>query len=65
MKKNARITADDGEVRVDVTVRILSRNGLLRGEVQKIAVGTARKVADGLRDVVFTGFGPENTKIRL
>lgn len=65
MKRIAKIVADDGEVKVSIAVRVLSRNGLTPFEVRKILQEVVRLSARHLDSVSYTDLGPENTRIEM
>lgn len=65
MKKNARIIADDGANRLEINVVFKSRNGLMRDEVRKVTTKTARLIARQLKDLPYSDFGEENTRVQV
>lgn len=66
MKRNAKVVAFDGDERITVLIRInTNKYRLSKGEVGRIAVATANNVADGLRSLPYTKFGPHNTKVEV
>jgi hypothetical protein len=65
MKRNVTIVANDGDTHIEITARIMPRSPLTRDEVNRVAVEIGRSIADGLRDVSYTSFGPENTQIQM
>ena len=67
MKRIIRTTAFDGDVKIENTLKIEvpKRHCLTRREVEKLARAAARACADGLRDLPYTDFGPENIRVTL
>lgn len=66
IKRNAHITADDGEQRVLIDIRVHSREGLLLHEVELLRTRIARAVAAVLPGAgLSTTFGAENTRVEL
>ena len=65
MKRNAKVVAVDGPYRVEVSISFKSGNGLVRDEVDQVTRNMARKTADAVRELPFTDFGPDNTRIEM
>lgn len=68
-KKHSRaatIRAKDGAGRrVTVRIEFTSRDGLLCDEVREARTKLARMVADAIRQLPFSDFGPENTSMTM
>lgn len=64
MKRVARIVADDGDVRVEINIRLLSRNGLVTHEVRRSLQDVVRHTAN-LSGVQYTDFGVDNTRVEM
>ena len=64
MKRIVKVVANDGSSRIEVTARITSNNSFTRTETNRIAQELARGIADGLRPLSYTNFGPDNTDVR-
>lgn len=66
MKRTIRVTAYDGATRIETVSKITVPKGqLIRSEVERLARQTAAIVADGVRGLPYTSFGPDNTRIKL
>ena len=65
MKRTVRVIAYDGDIRIETTAKITVRPGcLVRSEVQSLADKAAAAVADGIRGLPYTRFGPTNTVVK-
>ena len=65
-KRNAVVVADDSEGHhIEVVIRFRSKNGLVRDEVNVIIRSAARKAAQMIKELDWTDFAEENTRIRL
>ena len=64
MKRIVKVVANDGDSRIEVTARILPSKTLVRSEVNHLAQQLARGIADGLRPLSYTNFGPDNTDVQ-
>jgi hypothetical protein len=64
-RRAARITATDRDYKVVVSFEFKSGNGLILDEVREVRTKLARKIADALRELPHTDFGPEDTKVTL
>jgi hypothetical protein len=63
-KKNARISSNDSNGNaIQVAVEFTSTNELEKDEVEEVTRQAARAVADIIRKLPYTNFGPENTRI--
>lgn len=63
MKRVAKITADDGQNKVKIVIEVKTKETLMDAEAALIVQGLVRGCADGIRGVVYTDFGVENTKV--
>ena len=64
MKRNAKIVANDGDVRVTVIVKLVSASGALSTtEANYVIEYGASAIADAIRTIPYTSFNPCNTKI--
>ena len=62
--RTSKVVAKDGNVRIEISTRIIAPNGMLvRSEMDRLAQAAARIGADGVRTLPYTNFGPENTKV--
>lgn len=66
MKRSVKVSANDGDVLVEIKTRIITTRqaALSRDEVDRIATKVGRVIADGVRVLPYTDFGPENTIVR-
>lgn len=66
MRQVAEILADDGEFRVTVKAVLQNRKGreFSRGEQKQIKTTMQRRLAAAIRDLPYTDFGIENTKVK-
>lgn len=65
-KKAASITAKDDKGRsIRVRLEFVSEDGLCPDEVAEVRTRLARKIADAIRELPYSDFGPENTEICL
>ena len=65
-KKSARINSNDSNGNeIEVTINFQSTNGLEASEVNSVVVKAVRSMADAIRSLPHTDFGPENTKISI
>ncbi len=66
MKRTVKVLADDGMTRIEATIRIMVPKGdFVRGEVESIVQKTARGYADVLKQIPYTDFGVENTRVAM
>ena len=66
MKRTIRVVAYNGDTRIETVSKITVRPGcLVRSEVEHLAARTAAAIADGVRNLPYTNFGPENTVVKL
>jgi hypothetical protein len=65
MKKNARIVASDAGHRVEITVRVSSRNGLTRDEVTDATRQIAKRVAATIPGVLYLNLDEIDTRIEF
>lgn len=66
LKKSARIISNDGKGNVlEIAVQFSSTNHLEPDELANVVVKASRVIADAVRSLPYTDFGPENTKIAL
>jgi hypothetical protein len=70
MKQNIRIVADDGDTKTTIRAVIAHRNkraghdeGLSADEQRGIKRTMQRRLADSVRGITYTNYGPENTKV--
>ena len=61
----SRIKANDGDVQARVRIELRCNGKLMQDELHSVSKTITEKVADALRDVRFTDFGPSNTIVRL
>lgn len=65
MKRNAKITSRDSEGQtIEINVLVKS-NDLDASEIDRVATQASREIADAIRKLVYTDFGPENTQIKM
>jgi len=66
MTKTIHLEADDGSLSVEVTAKLTPREGAYQpSELKSAKLSLARALADGLRGMSYTDFGPENIRVRL
>lgn len=66
LKKSAKITSNDGKGNsLEIAMQFSSTNQLEEDEVDNVVVKASRQIADALRTLPYTDFGPENTKISI
>ena len=65
MKRVVKVSASSGDLSVKIEATIDSRNGLTRGEVERVARELARGMASDLRTLPYSDFGIENTRVRV
>ncbi len=66
MKHTIHVDANDGDTTVKVTVVVSAADDChAPDELAKVKQDLARAIADGIRGLTYTSFGPENTQVRL
>lgn len=64
MKRNAKVVAVDSDTRMEISIRFRSdRFVLTTNETKKVAVEAAEKIADAIRTLPYTKYGPVNTRV--
>jgi len=61
----SKISASDGDVQAKVRIELRCNSSLTRDELWSVSKQLTERVADSIRGVRFTDFGPTNTLIRL
>lgn len=65
MKRVRTIRADDGHGhKISIKVAFESTNSLTPFEIAKVTTEATRHVADAIRNLSYTDFGPDNTIVR-
>jgi hypothetical protein len=66
LSKNARISSSDANGHtIEISLKFKSSNALEPSEVREVTIKAARAIADHIRNLPYTDFGPENTRINL
>lgn len=66
VKKKAKVVAVDDSNKMEISIMFTTKKcNLTRGEMRKVAVQAAEKVADAIRDLSYVHYGPSNTTVSL
>jgi len=61
----SRIRAHDGNVEAFVRIELRTNGALTKNELFSVSKSITNNVADALRGICYTDFGPSNTVVRL
>ena len=63
MVRIARIVADDGDVCIEIAIKIKRSGTLTKGETEVVRSGLLRSIGRAIEGVRYTDFGIDNIKI--
>lgn len=66
MKQVAKVLADDGDFKIIIRADLINKYGreFSRDEQKRIKITLQRRLASAIRDLPYTDFGIENTKVK-